>query len=140
MPAGLKAIRHALADRLNTLPGVTATPYLSDAINAPHIWVEPDRPFVDYEKVWETRQVAYKFLLTILVNRFDEASSQDELDDYLDVDGELVTLLHNPDGLIEDDLSAITSYVTIQKATRYGAYSVGGTTYLGAQLMVDVYA
>lgn len=140
MPAGLKAVRYALASRIDALPGVTVTPHMTDSIIEPQIWVEPDRPFVDYEKAFKTKQVAYKFLLTILVGRFDEPSSQDTLDDFLDVEGELITLIHDEDGDLEDDLAEITSYATVTQGTRYGAYSIGGTTYLGAQLMVDVYA
>lgn len=139
MPApGLHAIRYALASRMSAaLPGVAITPFLPDSVaSAPCIWIEPDRPFINYERVFEIGRVEYRLMLTILTNRLDSESSQINLDAFLDPGGDLITTLHSGD--IEDDLSELVSYVTVLQANRYGAYSVGGTTYLGAQLIIAV--
>lgn len=138
MPSGMSAIRHALVERIGTLPDFTGYPFIPDSINAPAGFVEPDRPFVDYQQTFQSGQIQWKFLLTVMVNRLDEPSAQDELDDYLDPMGPFVTTLQSMD--YEDTLSELVSYVNVMAATRYGAYTIGGTTYLGAQLLITVHA
>ena len=132
MAAGMSDIRKALADRLNTFGDFQAYEYIPDAVNAPGGFIEPDRPFVNYQHVFQSGQVKWNFVLTILVNRSEERDAQKELDEYLDPEGAFVTLLQSDeDG---DELDDICSYVTVTAGTRYGAYAMGGTTYLGAQL------
>lgn len=139
MPAGMSAIRKALVARMNNLanlPDFTAYPQVPDSVVAPAGFIEPDRPFVDYQKVFQSGQIEWKFELTLLVNRYDEESSQELLDSYLDPLGPFVTALQNMDA--EDELAELVSYVTVTGGTRYGAYTIGGTTYLGAQLLLCV--
>lgn len=141
--AGLYPVRTAMASRLDGIPSatsgllLTATPFLPDQVNSvPLVWVEPDRPFIDYEEVYRLNRAEYRLLLTILVNRLDEPSSQAELDSFLDPWGDFIQTLLSDE--IDDDLADLISYVEVKQATRYGAYSVGGTTYLGAQLLVRI--
>lgn len=136
MPAGMTAIRNALVERIGQLPDFTAYPFIPDTVNAPGAFVEPDRPFVDYIQVFQTGELEWKFMVTVLVNRLDEPSAQDELDSYLDPLGPFVTKLQSMDE--EDTLRDLVSYVNVTAATRYGAYTIGGTTYLGAQMLVCV--
>lgn len=136
MSAGMSEIREALAARLGTYPDFTAYEYVPDGIYAPAAFIEPDRPFVDYQKAFQTGQICWTFLVTVLVNRMDEPSAQKELDKYLDPMGGFVSLLQSTEE--EDALSELVSFVNVLKGNRYGAYSIGGTTYLGAQLLVEV--
>lgn len=130
------AIRRALIDRLGQIPDVTPYRFVPDAINAPAVWVQPAQPFVDYQKAFQGIGTEWQFLITVLVNRLDEESAQDELDGYLDPDGVLVETLQRRDS--DDSLANLVDYVEVISAQRYGAYRVGGTTYLGAEILIVV--
>lgn len=132
----MSAIRRALMDRLGQIPEVTTYRFVPDAINAPAMWVQPAQPFVDYQQAFQGIGTEWRFLVTILVNRLDEESAQDELDGYLDPDGVLVETLQRRD--TGDSLAGLVDYVEVLSAQRYGAYRVGGTTYLGAEVLIVV--
>ena len=100
--------------------------------------MEPARPFVDYQQAFGGAGTEWKFIVTILVNRVDEESAQDAIDEYLDPDGQFVEVLQARG--LGDSLSEIAQYVEVMSATRYGAYRVGGVMYFGAQLMLTVRA
>lgn len=138
MTTGMTEIREALVARLGVIPDFDARPYIPDSINVPGCFVEPDRPFVDYAIVFQTGQLKWNFQLTVLASRLDEPSAQNALDDLMHPFGPLVGALQSME--IEDDLSELISYVNVLQATRYGAYEIGGTTYLGAQLSIEVCA
>lgn len=134
----MRALRAALLERVGQLPDLTTYPFVPDGVNAPAVWVEPNRPFVDYQQVFAGGVTEWQFVLTIVVNRIDEESAQDELDDYLDPFGPFVELLQ--DRSIRDALYDGAHYVEVMSATRYGTYQIGGTAYLGAQIMITVRA
>lgn len=138
MAAGMSAIRKALMARLGTIPDVTPYYFIPDAINAPAMFLEPDKPFADYQKAFQQGQIEWRYLLTILVNRLDEESAQLALDGYLDPSGPVISTLLAPN--VGDTLSSISGYVDVLGGERYGAFQVGATTYLGAQLLVVVSA
>jgi hypothetical protein len=136
--AGMGAVRHALVERLGTLPDFTGYHFVPDAVNVPCAFVEPDRPFVDYQQAFQGAGTQWRFVITILVNRMDEEAAQYELDGYLDPDGDFVAVLQELG--IDDSLSQVANFVEVLSASRYGGYKVGGTDYLGAQLSVLVMA
>lgn len=136
MAAGMGAIRRAMVARLGTIQDVTAYHFVPDAINAPAMFVQPGQPFVDYQKVFNGLGTEWKLFITILVNRIDEESAQGDLDRYLDPDGVLVDILQRRD--IDDDLAELIDYVEVLSAQRYGAYRIGNTTYLGAEMVIVV--
>lgn len=136
MAAGMNAIRRALLTRVGTIQDVTTYPFVPDSINAPAMFVQPGQPFVDYQKAFRGGGTEWKFFITILVNRIDEESAQDDLDDYLDPDGVLVDILQSRD--VDDALFQLVDYVEVMSAQRYGAYRIGNTTYLGAEMVIVV--
>lgn len=134
--ASMGAVRRALAKRIQPLEDVTVYPFVPDAVNAPAIYIDPDRPFIDYQQAFRDGQACWKFALTLLVNRIDDESAQNALDDMVDPFGPIVTRLQ--DTGIDDDFSALACWAEVLTATRYGSYRVGGTSYFGCQLMIEV--
>lgn len=135
--AAMGAIRRAMVDRLGTIPDVTVYRFVPDAINAPAMWVQPARPFVEYHHQ-APGDTEWRFVVTTLVNRIDEESAQDALDEYLHPSGVLVRTLQYSDS--DDALARLVNYVEVLSGQRYGVFSVGGTTYLGAEILVCVHA
>lgn len=121
---------------MGTIQDVTTYAFVPDAIIAPAMFVQPAQPFVDYQKSFRGLGTEWKFFITILVNRIDEESAQDDLDNYLSPDGVLVDILQRTD--IDDDLAELIDYVEVMSAQRYGAYRIGNTTYLGAEMVIVV--
>jgi len=135
----LHDLRFALAERIGTVADMTVYPLIPDSPNVPCAWIEPGRPFVDYQDVFRGRSGLWHFDVTIITNRIDVESAQEALDEYLDPDGPFVAGLQADD--ITDALSALTNnYVQVLTASRYGSYRVGGTNYLGVQINVCLHA
>lgn len=135
----LHNIREALAARLDPIVDFTVYPLIPDSANVPCAWVEPDRPFVDYQDVFRGNTGTWRFRITIVTNRIDMESAQTALDEYLDPDGPFVAGLQADD--IDDDLAKLTNNnVTVRSSSTYGNHEIGGTTYLGVQLFISLWA
>lgn len=140
----MQEIRKALAARISPALGKDWSVYafVPDAINAPAAYIDADRPFIDYQQAFRDGQACWKFALTFLVNRIDEASAQDELGVVLDPFGALVTGLQDSvdaaGEAINDALTDIAAYAEVLSATRYGMYRIGHTSYYGVQIMIEV--
>lgn len=135
----LTALRAAIVERLGNIDDFTIYPRITDAANVPCAWVVPDKPLVDYQQVFRGAIGQWNFLIEIITNRIDIESAQDFLDEYIDPDGPFVTRLQ--DDTVQDALSELTSNsVQVLAASRYGSYRVGGTTYLGIQLSLQLWA
>jgi hypothetical protein len=139
--ATMQEVREALAKRIEPLLDTDWTVYafVPDAINAPAIYIDPDRPFINYQESFRSGQACWKFALTVLVNRIDDESAQGEISPMIDPEGPLVTGLQNQDRAIESDaLDELAAYVEVLEATRYGAYRIGRVSYYGIQIMIEV--
>lgn len=135
----LTALRAAIVERLGNIDDFTIYPRITDSANVPCAWVVPDKPLVDYQQVFRGAVGQWNFLIEIITNRIDIESAQDFLDEYIDPDGPFVTRLQ--DDTVQDALSELTSNsVQVLAASRYGSYRVGGTTYLGIQLSLQLWA
>lgn len=133
------ALRAAIVERLGNIDDFTIYPRITDQANVPCAWVVPDRPLVDYQQVFRGAVGQWNFLIEIITNRIDIESAQDFLDEYIDPDGPFVTRLQ--DDTVQDALTELTSNsVQVLAASRYGSYRVGGTTYLGIQLSLQLWA
>lgn len=136
--AGIAEIRDALVERLGSIPEFDARSFWPDSINVPGAWVEPDRPFVDYEQVFDSDHAEWKLVLTIVTSRIDEDSAQKELDGWLSPRGPFISKLREKN--VGDTLDQLVSYVQVLTGSRYGAYRVGDADYLGAQVFICVWA
>lgn len=139
--ATMQELRQALADRIQPLMDAEWTVYaiVPDAINAPAIYIDPDRPFINYQESFRSGQACWRFALTVLVNRIDDESAQGDLGKVIDPDGPLITGLQNQDRAIgADALEELAAYVEVLEATRYGAYRIGRVSYYGIQIMIEV--
>lgn len=130
------AIRRALMDRIGPIPDTTLYAFIPDAVNVPCLFIEPDRPFMDYQIVMQYGGRAnLKFVITFITNRIDEESAQAQVDDFLDPEGQVVANLQDR---VDDALNDLVASVEVDYATRYGSYKVGGTNYFGVQLQITV--
>jgi hypothetical protein len=141
--ADIGAIRRALKDRIGTLPDTTGYAFIPDAFNPPLFFVSPDRPFIDYQQVFGRggaglNRSEMRFIINYATNRIDEESAQNQIDEFLDPAGQVVSNLL--DTQVQDSLSELISYIELNTvtATRYGSQRVGGTSYFGVQLQITV--
>lgn len=145
--ASMQEVREALKVRIDLLMAQigkdwTVYSFVPDAINAPAVYIDPDRPFIDYQQAFREGQACWRFCLTPLVNRIDDESAQSALGLVMDPQGPLVQGLQGYDvdgGELEPDaLTEIAAYVEVISATRYGAYRIGRSSYYGLQIMIEV--
>lgn len=135
--ASMGDVRRALAERIGQVADdFTVYAFIPDAVIAPCLYIDPDRPFLDYQQAFRSGQAYWRFAITILVNRIDDESAQNALDDLVDPFGVIVSRLQADD--IDDSMAEIACYAEVLSATRYGSYRVGGTTYFGTQIMIEV--
>jgi len=142
--AGLVQVRRAVAERLDNIPGYQGYAFTPDSVSAPALWVNADRPVINY--VNNNRSgydptgfySEFRLLVTLVVNRQDIETAQEEIDDHIGPNGPIVAALQ--DVTIDDTLGHLTRNVTVNSAMRYGAYKIGGTDYFGVQLSVCVLA
>lgn len=140
--ARLGDVRRAVRDRLISMvpTDVKVYAFITDAASVPCLWIEPSRRFMkpttDFGGGCE-----YFLILTIVVNRMDEESAQDALDDYLDPAGPFVAGLEGTSGTEPlDDLKVLVDFTEVISGDSYGTYKVGDTYYFGAQLSIKVMA
>lgn len=136
--ANIGAIRRALVARIGPIPDTTAYAFVPDGVNVPCFFVGPDRPFIDYTQVFQMGRSELHFVLTYLTNRIDEESAQDQIDEFIDPAGQVISNLL--DTTVDDTLSQLISYVELSTVTaaRYGSQRVGGTSYFGVQVQFTV--
>jgi hypothetical protein len=139
----MRELRQAICDRLATVAtdrDITYYPFEPDEVDAPAICVLPDDPFVDYHQAQGHSQSAeWRFVLTLFVNRVDEDSAQQLLDEWVDPAGVFVTALQSDD--YYDRLFELShNYVTAVSGGRYGGFVQGNTSYLVAQMRVSIKA
>lgn len=140
--ARMGPIRRALKARMATVapPDMKIYAFIPDAVVVPCVWIEPDRKFRNYQIVYGGGSNEFQMILTVVVNRLEEESAQDALDDLLDDEdpNSFVNALHGLRGDPNDELTALVSYVNVDYGDSYGTYKVGDTYYFGAQLHITV--
>lgn len=136
--ARMGSIQRGLVARLDDIPDFTAYGFVPDSVNVPCVIVRPGSPFVDYQVVMGGHTKAtWHFKLVVLINRIDEESAQAEVDSYIDPDGPIVAAIHAE---VDDELDDLADYCTVVRGDQYGDFRVGGASYFGAQLTVEVMA
>jgi len=135
-------LRWGIADRIRGYADIQVYAFIPDAMSVPCVFIEPGRPFLDYQAAFNGAGARWRFLVTVLTNRMDEESAQEALDFYLDPEGPIVAALHrdDPGPPHLDVLDRIAQVVQVVSASRYGSYKVGGTHYYGVQITVEVLA
>jgi hypothetical protein len=115
--------------------------YVPDFVESPAAFIEPGRPFVNYQTANRSSLATWSLIITFLVDRIDELEAQQTLSGYVDPTGVFVAGLQQ-DGL-GDSLSELSNdSVRVESATNWGiAFDKDGTTsYYAAQIMITIRA
>lgn len=132
MPA-LSAIRQALADRLDTIPGLQAYPTARDQVNVPAAVVLPGG--IDYDATLARGSDDFTFTVQLLVSQAVDRVAQDTLDGYLASAG-----THSVKAAVDGDLDGTVHFARVATAGDYGVVEWHGVQFLGAALTVNVTA
>lgn len=136
-------VRQALSDAISTrvvsTPTLTCTAHVPDAPVVPCLYVQPDT--IDFDGTFGRGMDTIYFKLYLLVSRADDVASQNLLDEYIagsgtaSIKAALVAARGAPgvgalDGAVDD--------VHLISVAAYRWYSIGESTYLGAEFRVRV--
>lgn len=131
-------VRRALVNTLGELPDFNVYDKIQDSFPVPAIFVSPANPVVEYyDTRGGKRHSAWRMLVTVLVNRIEIESAQDELDPLTDREGPIFGTLQDQ---VLTKLGGIAQYTTVVRAERYGTFRVGNTDYYGVQFLVEAIA
>lgn len=131
-------VRKAVIGRLKPVLDFTYYWYAPTMPVAPAVLVMPDHPPVDYQQAFSSNTAEYRLVLTLIVDRIDEETAQEQLSELLAPTGPIVGALHDDDQA--DSLSKLTRYVQVTSAGSFSEMTMGGVTYYYAQLRVSVKA
>lgn len=127
--------RQGLADRLATIPGLSAYANVPDQITTPAAVVWPDR--VDYLQVQGgSTDMQVVFRVDVVVSRVAEQDQQRRLDDLISPTG-----VDSIPAAVEADssLGGVADWATVARVIEYGQVEFGGVAYIGARMEVEVY-
>lgn len=141
----ISAVRDALADaaRAVVMPAgtakLTATGYATDAVTAPHFYVGDYT--IEFDKTFGRGLDEVEFTCAVLVSRSDDLSGQKILDGLLSGSGAgslkaAIEVARGAPG--QAALGGYADDLHVTRVQSYRWYEVGGTQYLGAELVVRV--
>jgi len=126
--ADLAAIRQQIADAMNTLPEMRATPYIPDQVQPPAVIVEPD--YVDWDAGGMARGAEHwYFLIRVLIGLANNTAAQKNRDEYLGGGRD-----------IKDAVQAAMPNSSVSSARKFDAWTYAGVDYLGVEFAVLVIA
>ena len=115
--------------------------YVPDFVESPAAFVEPGRPFVNYQTANRSTLATWSLIITFLVDRIDEQQAQQTLSGYVDPTGVFVAGLQQDD--LDDSLAVLSNNsVRVESATNWGIATDkdGTTSYYAAQIMITIRA
>jgi len=126
----LSLVRTALETALATIAGLTVYKEIPDVIaKLPCAIVSTDSG--DYEVVVSKASIAWRFRILLAVGERDSKTAHATLDGYLALTGSTSIL-----AAIEG--TAIGDFARVRRVENVGFISYRGTTYIGAEFIVDV--
>lgn len=157
--ADLAAVRAALATALTGIDGLRTYAYIPDSVNVPAAIVGP--PAIAFDKAYRRGLDVVRVPLRIYVCRASDRLAQARLDAFFETEpaearlvdddevyfiadgGDFIDLGFTPVSVktaIEADLSlgGVAHSVRVVSAQGYGAYTIAGIDYMGAEWTVEV--
>ena len=134
--ASISDLRNGLAANLATISGLRTSATVPDSINPPIAVVMPAS--VTYDIAFaRTGGDEYEFTVLVIVGRVDERTAQNRLDAYCSGTG-----TGTIKAAIESDktLGGKAMSLRVTSLRNYNQLTVGDTTYLSAEFVVQVYA
>ena len=131
----ISSIRDGLETNLRTISGLRAYSEIPDNPNFPAAIVVLDT--VDYDGAFQRGLTTYNFTISVIVGRASERAAQDRLNDFASNTGNL-----SIKSAVESDKSLNGSAydVRVVSMSNISAVELNGTTYLGMDFSVTVYA
>jgi hypothetical protein len=131
----VKELREGLADAASRVDGVRTSAYAKDTVNVPEVHVLPPAE-INFDRTFGGG-AEYSFPVRIYAARSSEREAQEVLDAYISEEGKgsLKAALEN-----DQTLGTRASWVAVRQMRAYGTYTFGDVRYLGAELLVSVYA
>lgn len=132
----LSELRTGLATNLATIAGLRTSATIPDQVTPPIAVVMPNQ--ITYDTAFSRGGGdEYEFIVMVIVGRVDERTAQNRLDDYCSGSGASSVKL-----AIEKDktLGGKAFDCRVTTLRNYNQVTVGDTTYLGGEFVVQVYA
>ena len=128
-------LRNGLAANLATISGLRQQAWQPDNINPPAAFIFPQG--VSFDNAYGRGMNTYTFVVTVVVGRQSERSSQNALDTYVSGTG-----ANSVKRAIESDktLGGKAFDVRVTDVRNYGELTAGEVTYLSAEFVVLCYA
>jgi hypothetical protein len=136
----LKDIRTALADQLQTMTGVAASPYVPDSITPPLLAIKSgDTNYVNYEATMDGVQEYNLEVLILLAYTPSTEAAQAAVDDLIDggpqEDGS-VGIIPAIQG--DPTLGGEVDYIEANGVTKVGLLEISGQSYFSARVSLAV--
>lgn len=142
----LATVRAGLATRLDTVPGMRVVAHDAEKITPPAAVVPPPETIAYGRSMGSPGLSQYEFRVRVYFSKADAKAAQDKLCDALEPSGAA-----SVKAAIEGDRQQgvgcfftggvpAASDVFVSAAENAGVYEVGGVLYVGAELVVTVYA
>lgn len=128
-------LRNGLAANLATISGLRIQAWQPDNINPPAAFIFPQG--VSFDNAFNRGMNTYTFVVTVVVARQSERSSQNALDTYVSGTG-----ANSVKRALESDktLGGKAFDVRVTDVRNYGELAAGEVTYLSAEFVVLCYA
>jgi len=132
--ANFGVLRQTLCDSLAAATGLQAYPNEPEGVSVPCIVVRPAAPFADYRKRLGRSVIAtWRFDVVILAGRNADGSAHDLVNEMVSPDAEGIVQVINNTRVNGQSFQVV-------EGSQYGTVTVGGATYIGAQLLVELLA
>lgn len=131
----IDAIRSGIATNLATITGLRTTATVPESLSPPTAVVVPVS--VTFDRAFRRGLDEYEISVLLFACRADARTAQNTLDDYCDPTGS-----QSVKTAIESDrtLAGSIQDLRVTSMRNYGPADIGGTTYLAAEFVVQVYA
>jgi hypothetical protein len=134
-PPGLAAIRVALANQLDTIPGLRAYANRTDQVSPPAVLVLPIQgSFIRYGVAMDG-SAEFGLRAVLVAAKADSTSGQAAMDPFLDVSG-ASSIYANIQA--NSTLGGVVQYAALMEATGYGPLTVGTADYLACHLIINI--
>lgn len=135
--SNLAAVREAVADALNTVPGLNGYPRVPGQLSTPCAIVEPAE--IDWSTAMQRGHDKVELVIRVLLGTALTEAAQLARDEFFDA------------GQPKDIKDAVESHVPLRdgsaahdvfvaRARKFDAWTYAGIAYLGVEFVVDVYA
>lgn len=131
--ASMTAIRHAIAARCATIPGLNTYPKAPGQVVTPAAVVLPGP--ISYDATMARGSDDFTFTLRLLVAQASYDAGQDALDAYVAGSGE-----SSIKSAVDGDLDGAADFARVASMDSYGEIEWNGVLYLGADFTIQVTA